>query len=144
MTDPSTDPVGTVRDFPRYEEPSYSTYSAHCAVRWTDDRDEEYPWLLLGSEGPQRLSHDAVEGCRVIGAVPGTPAAEPDAADDEVAVERMARALHRGAWERDIANGTPLEGNDVDVCWSKVGAKYREWYYADARAALAALSGEQA
>lgn len=140
MTDPSTDPVGTVRR--EEHEGGYSIWQRH-----QPDATRGNEWTCVWSTARGNIEctapHPAVADFPVIGAVPGTPAAEPDAADDEVAVERIARTLHRGAWERDIANGTPLEGNDVDVCWSKVGAKYREWYYADARAALAALRGDQ-
>lgn len=119
MTDPSTDPVGTVRDFPRYE----------------------YPWLLLNSKGPQRLSNDSVEGCRVIGAVPGTPAAEQH---DEAAIEKAARAMFADDLRRGSDAGVPPWTPDrVEEHWTRfLLPERRDRYVSNARAALAALRGE--
>lgn len=57
--DPSRDPVGTVR--------LYSIDlrdDAGLAIRWSDPADtiEQHPWLILGSDGPQKLSNDTVRG----------------------------------------------------------------------------------
>jgi hypothetical protein len=61
--DPSKDPVGTVRRDPR----EGNTY-----IR--SDYNDLYPWI---SFGPMTgVQHHRVVGWEVIGAVPGTPAAE--------------------------------------------------------------------
>lgn len=67
MTDdyPASDPVGTVRVFPRWQD---ENHPREFAIRWCSsiDRDEKYPWLILESEGPQRLTNASVEGCERI------------------------------------------------------------------------------
>lgn len=59
---PEWAPVGAVRVWPRWQDEHHETGGA---IRWTLDPDEQYPWLLLDSDGPQRLDHDAVRGCQV-------------------------------------------------------------------------------
>jgi hypothetical protein len=68
-----------------------------------------------------------------------TPAAQPD---DEAAIERMARALHRRALERREQD---LVSNDeADSDWAYLVARGEDdEYREDARAALAALGGKQ-
>lgn len=54
--DPANDPVGTVR--------LYCPETGEYALRWCSpiDRDEELPWLILDSEGPQKLSNTSLIG----------------------------------------------------------------------------------
>lgn len=63
--DPRADPLGTVRIFPRWQD---KHHERELAIRWSPpgDRDEPYPWIILGSEGPQRLDNEAVTGCQRI------------------------------------------------------------------------------
>lgn len=51
--------------FPRWQN---RNHPREIAIRWApvNDMDEQYPWLILGSEGPQRLDHDAVQGCEAL------------------------------------------------------------------------------
>lgn len=62
--DPSRDPLGTVRLFagpPRDD--------SGLAIRWRGPADtiEQYPWLLLGSDGPQKLSNETLQGYPRVG-----------------------------------------------------------------------------
>lgn len=63
LTDPTNAPLGTIVVFS--EDGLHPT---HIAIRWVhpNNKDERLPWLILGSDGPQRLDHDAVEGCQVV------------------------------------------------------------------------------
>jgi hypothetical protein len=60
--DPAADPLGTVRVFPRWQD---RYHARELAIRWSPriDLDEPLPWLILGSEGPQKLSNDSVREC---------------------------------------------------------------------------------
>jgi hypothetical protein len=65
LTDPANAPLGTIVVFPRWQDEHHAT---GIAIRWAPpyDMDEQRPWLILGSDGPQKLDHDAVEGCQVL------------------------------------------------------------------------------
>ena len=65
--DPSRDPVGAVRLFD-----TSLRDDTGLAIRWRDPADttEPYPWLILGSDGPQKLSNDSVRDCARVGVVP--------------------------------------------------------------------------
>lgn len=65
LTDPSAAPLGTTVMFPRWQDVHHPT---DIAIRWASVHDtaEQRPWLILGSEGPQKLDHEAVEGCQVL------------------------------------------------------------------------------
>lgn len=56
-------PVGAVCVFPAPDRDAGVV--REIAVKWAPpfDRDEPYPWIILGSEGPQRLSNDSVDDC---------------------------------------------------------------------------------
>jgi len=58
-------PLGTIVVFPRWQDEHHPRL---IAIRWSPSfaRDEEYPWIILGSAGPQRLSDESVEGCEVL------------------------------------------------------------------------------
>jgi hypothetical protein len=72
LTDPTNAPLGTIVVFPRWQDGHHPT---DIAIRWAPpyDIDEQYPWLILGSEGPQQLGNDSVEGCEML-AVPAVVA----------------------------------------------------------------------
>lgn len=65
LTDPVNAPLGTTVVFPRWQD---QHHPREIAIRWAPphDIDEQYPWLIIGSEGPQRLDHDCVAGCEVL------------------------------------------------------------------------------
>lgn len=65
--DPASDPVGTARDMrdPHCPIPD-SDPIAHVqryAIKWRppEDRDETHPWVILDSEGPQRMPNDLMD-----------------------------------------------------------------------------------
>lgn len=64
LADPVIAPLGTAVVFPRWQD---EHHPREIAIRWAPvhDIDEQYPWLIVGSEGPQRLDHDSVQGCEV-------------------------------------------------------------------------------
>jgi hypothetical protein len=68
LRDAASAPIGTTVVFPAVQD---EHHPRQIAIRWAPpwDLDEECPWLIMGSEGPQRLSNDVVEGCEVL-AVP--------------------------------------------------------------------------
>lgn len=71
MDDPSKSPVGEVRRNPQ------GSYVSIRVDRITADEGYTYPWLAVYSNGTTGGdSHDTVRGWPVIGAVPGTPAAD--------------------------------------------------------------------
>lgn len=66
LTDPQDAPVGTTVLWPARHSDAHPL--PEVVIRWSsplDDR-EPYPWLILGSEGPQRLSHESVRDCTVL------------------------------------------------------------------------------
>lgn len=65
LLDPASAPLGTIVVFPAEQD---EHHVREIAIRWAQpyDRDEEYPWIILGSDGPQRLSNDVVDGCEVL------------------------------------------------------------------------------
>lgn len=68
--DPSKDPVGTVRKG-----------SGSIAIRTDVEARTTMPWLILGNPSDW-FRNEQVTGWKVIGAVPGTPAAAKLTADD--------------------------------------------------------------
>jgi hypothetical protein len=66
LTDPQAAPVGTVVLWPAHQSDAHPL--PEVVIRWSSTLDdlEPYPWLILGSEGPQRLSHDSVRDCTVL------------------------------------------------------------------------------
>jgi hypothetical protein len=64
VDDPRKDPLGTIRVVPRWQD---NAHSRELAIRWCSPifGDESYPWIILDTDGsgPQRLSHESLEGC---------------------------------------------------------------------------------
>ncbi|GAA3877977.1 hypothetical protein GCM10022243_48350 [Saccharothrix violaceirubra] len=65
VVDPESAPLGTTLLFPEQQD---EHHWPEIAIRWSPPgaSDEPYPWLIVGSEGPQKLSHDVVVGCTVL------------------------------------------------------------------------------
>lgn len=61
VDDPSTDPIGTVRE-----------WGAYTMTR--SDYDETWPWIMLTRDGAN--GHEVMRDSKVVGAVPNTPAWE--------------------------------------------------------------------
>jgi hypothetical protein len=66
LTHPQDAPVGTVVLWPAHQDDTYRL--PEVVIRWASahDVDEQCPWLILGSDGPQRLSHDSVLDCTIV------------------------------------------------------------------------------
>lgn len=65
LTDPADAPLGTTVVFPRWQD---QHHPREIAIRWAPpfDLDEQHPWLIVGSDGPQVLGNDSVAGCEVL------------------------------------------------------------------------------
>jgi hypothetical protein len=65
LSDPTNAPLGTTVVFPRWQD---KHHPREIAIRWAPpfERDEQHPWLIVGSEGPQVLANDSVAGCEVL------------------------------------------------------------------------------
>lgn len=73
--DPSRNEVGTIRRLPAQQQAGAdSAPLGPIAVKW--DANDQHPWVWMRWDGAQLLSDETVTGWPVIGAVPGTPAAE--------------------------------------------------------------------
>lgn len=65
--DPATDPVGTARDMrdPHSPIPDDDPIAqiGRYAIKWCppQNRDESDPWVILDSEGPQRMPNDLMD-----------------------------------------------------------------------------------
>jgi hypothetical protein len=81
LADPAAAPLGTTVVFPAVQD---GHHPRDIAIRWAHayDRDEN-PWLILGSDGPQRLSNEAVSGCEVL-SVPLVEACRPTGEDSNL------------------------------------------------------------
>lgn len=112
--DPATDPVGTVRVFPRWQD---EHHERQYAIRWLKpiDRDELRPWLLLDSEGPQRLDNDAVRDCERIGVSQAVAElnAEEAAATPTPAAPGVAELLELCARRLEFAPDTGISCDEI-------------------------------
>jgi hypothetical protein len=59
---PEAAPLGTAVVFPEWQD---KHHPRDIAIRWChpDVFDERTPWIILNSDGPQRLSNDCVVNC---------------------------------------------------------------------------------
>lgn len=70
--DPTTDPIGTVRDMRDPHSPIADddpiAHVERYAIKWCSplNRDEEHPWLILDSDGPQRMPNDLMDRYPVV------------------------------------------------------------------------------
>lgn len=97
--DPRKDPVGTVRRSP----------GGTVVVRNADFDSASWEVFVDGDDNPELykyLSHDDVTGWKIVGAVPLTPAAEKQAADELSAQTRQAEQ-ERPLWTGDGSEEPP-------------------------------------
>jgi hypothetical protein len=92
LADPAAAPLGTTVVFPVFQD---ECHPRDIAIRWapTYDRDEKYPWLIVGSDGPQRLSNETVEGCEVL-STPLAEACKPTGQDSNLRLPAATRTYY--------------------------------------------------